>query len=65
MHLLAYDHHVPLGLPTELDLPQVVQHSDLVALETLGLVQEGLHQLALLVVPFHRLLEELVEHLPE
>ena len=65
MHLLAYHHLLPSGLPTELDLPEAVECSDLVALEALGSVQVVLHQLALLEVPFHRLLEVLVEHLPE
>jgi hypothetical protein len=65
VHLLAKHHLLPSGLPTELNLPQMVQHSDLVALETLGLVPVVLHQLVLLVVPFHRLLEEPVERLPE
>jgi hypothetical protein len=63
-HLLVMHHLLPLDLPTELNLPQVVQHSDLVALEMPDLVQVALHQLVL-EVPLHRLLEVLVEHLPE
>jgi hypothetical protein len=64
VHLLAKHHLLPSGLPTELNLPQMVQHSDLVALETPDLVQVALNQLVL-EVPFHRLLEVLVEHLLE
>jgi hypothetical protein len=62
-HLLAKDHLLPLGLPTELDPPEVVSYFGLVALETLDLVQE--HPLVQPEAPFHRLLEALVEHLPE
>ncbi|MCP5928180.1 hypothetical protein NL327_30415 [Klebsiella pneumoniae] len=52
---------MPSGLPTDLDLPEAVECSDLVALEALGSVQVAQHQLVLLEVPFHRLLEALVE----
>jgi hypothetical protein len=65
VHLLANHHLLPSGLPTELDLPEAVECSDLVALEALGSVQVALHQLVLLEVPFHRLLEALVERLQE
>ena len=44
-----------------LDLPEAVECSDLVALEALGSVQVVLHQLVLLVAPFHHPLEALVE----
>lgn len=65
MRLLVKHRLLPLGLPTDLDLPEAVECSDLVALEALGSVQVVLHQLVLLEVPFHRLLEVLVERLPE
>ena len=61
MHLLVKHHLLPSGLPTDLDLPEAVECSDLVALEALGSVQVVLHQLVLLVAPFHHLLEALVE----
>jgi hypothetical protein len=61
VHLLVKHRLLPSGLPTDLDLPEAVEYSELVALEALGSVQVVLHQLVLLVAPFHRLLEALVE----
>jgi hypothetical protein len=61
VHLLVKHRLLPSGLPTDLNLPEAVECSDLVALEALGSVQVALHQLVLLEVPFHRLLEALVE----
>lgn len=65
VHLLVKHHLLPSDLPTESELPEAVVCLDLVALEALDLVQVVLHQLVLLVAPFHHLLEVLVERLPE